>query len=318
VRHPASTVAPDETPGRRRRIADRVSRLVRPASLRRGRAFLAVPLVLVNLTAVWGQAGWAYDHITHGGFLVALLFALSVESIGVYLAWESHEALMADQASAFLRFGSYIVGALVGVLNYLHFSAQSFAIGVAFGALSAISPWLWGIWSRARNRTRLAELGLVDVRGVKLSMARKLWHPIRSVRVLSWAAWEGVTDPADAVAGWAETVKASKTSTTDSATDGETDSATETAVDDEPEFTEPDPVVSREVAPLPPDEADETPDAVDDELGELLEIERVMAEQRAKGKPVTREIAEVMVRTRKSRSQVYRDRQKGRANDSLA
>ena len=30
----------------------------------RGRAFLAVPLVLVNLTAVWGQAGWAYDHIT--------------------------------------------------------------------------------------------------------------------------------------------------------------------------------------------------------------------------------------------------------------
>jgi hypothetical protein len=218
----------------------------RPASLRRGRAFLAVPLVLVNLTAVWGQAGWAHDHVTDGGIVVALLFALSVESIGVYLAWESHEALMADQASAFLRFGSYTVGALVGILNYLHFSAQSFAIGVAFGALSAISPWLWGIWSRARNRTRLAELGLVDIRGVKLSTARKLWHPVRSVRVLSWAAWEGVTDPADAVAGWS----AEKAETPEKvvAETGET----------EPEFVEP----ARQISVRAP--AVETPEPVAD------------------------------------------------------
>lgn len=169
--------------------------------------FLAVPLLLVNLAAVWGQAGWAYDHITSGGFLgfvVALVFAGAVESIGVYLAWEAHESLMADQASAFLRFGSYAVGLLVGLLNFWHFSATSMAAGIAFGGLSAVSPWLWGIWSRARNRTRLAELGLVDVRGVKLSTARKVWHPVRSVRVLSWAAWEGITDPAVAVAGWQE------------------------------------------------------------------------------------------------------------------
>lgn len=171
----------------------------------KGRWFLAVPLVLVNAAAVWGQAGWAYDNITTGalgGWIIAFLFATAVESIGVYLAWESHESLMADQASALLRLGSYAIGLLAGVLNFLHFSGQSAATGIAFGALSAISPWLWATWSRARNRTRLAQLGLVDVRGVKLSTARKVWHPVKSVRVLSWAAWAGVTDPAAAVAGW--------------------------------------------------------------------------------------------------------------------
>jgi len=276
---------------------------VRSTSPRRGRAFLAVPLVLVNLTAVWGQAGWAYDHITitRGGVLIALLFAFSVESIGVYLAWESHEALMADQASAFLRFGSYAVGGLVGILNYLHFSAQSFAIGVAFGALSAISPWLWGIWSRARNRTRLAELGLVDIRGVKLSTARKLWHPVRSVRVLSWAAWEGVTDPADAVAGWAEAAKASETS--DDAATKSDDAATKS--DDaatEPEFTEPAPRIPALSAPKPVAIETEVDAETVKEIDEI-EIHRVMRDTKPR---VSRDVAEIMVRDGCSRATAYR------------
>lgn len=177
----------------------------RPVSRRGGRAFLLVPLILVNAAAVWGQAGWAYENITAGGWAgigISVLFAAAVESIGIYLAWEAHESLMADQASAQLRVGSYAIGGLAGVLNFLHFSVQSTATGIAFGCLSAVSPWLWAIWSRARNRGRLAELGLVDVRGVKLSTVRKVWHPVRSLRVMSWAAWEGVTSPQEAVAGW--------------------------------------------------------------------------------------------------------------------
>jgi hypothetical protein len=41
----------------------------------RGRPFLAllVPLVLVNAAAVYGQAGWALQHLA-GGLVVALLF----------------------------------------------------------------------------------------------------------------------------------------------------------------------------------------------------------------------------------------------------
>lgn len=172
---------------------------------RKGRPvqFLAVPLLLVNTSAIWGQAGWAHEHIA-ASWLIAVAFAAAIESVGVYLAWESHEALMADQAAGMLRLGSYGVGGLAGALNYWHFSAdgEPTAQAVAFATMSSISPWLWAIWSRARNRTRLAELGMVDVRGVRLSASRKLWHPIRSIRVMSWASWEGITDPADAVRGW--------------------------------------------------------------------------------------------------------------------
>jgi hypothetical protein len=169
---------------------------------------LLVPVVLVNAMAVWGQGGWAFEHLTNANgpedVAVALLFAASVESIGVYLAWEAHAALMADQAAGLLRAGSYGVGVLVGVLNYAHFAddGRPTAQAVTFGLLSAISPWLWAIRSRSLNRGRLAELDMIDERGLKLSTNRKFWHPIKSLRVTRWAAWSGVTKPADAVSGW--------------------------------------------------------------------------------------------------------------------
>jgi hypothetical protein len=175
-----------------------------------GRPFaaLALPLVLVNGAAVWGQAGWAYVHVTgtlttvdYLRWALAFVFALAVESVGIYLAWEAHGARMADQAAGVLMLGAYAVGALAGTLNFLHFRA-SLDVAVTFAVMSAISPWLWGVWSKARNRGRLAALGLVDPRGVKLSTSRKFWHPIRSLKVMSWAAWEAETDPVMAVRGW--------------------------------------------------------------------------------------------------------------------
>lgn len=186
-----------------------------PAGLGRAAALL-VPLVLVNASAIFGQAGWAFDHLvvptfraehTAWAVTVSVLFAAAVESIGVYLAWEAHSALMADQAAALLRLGSYGIGVLVGGLNYWHFAGNGgtpTAQAITFGVLSALSPWLWSIRSRSLNRGRLFELGLIDERGVKLSSSRKLWHPVRSIRVMSWAAWSGVTNPAAAVAGWEE------------------------------------------------------------------------------------------------------------------
>lgn len=171
---------------------------------------LLLPLVLVNAAAVWGQSGWAYDHVTRPAWdlgarvVLALLFALAVESIGVYLAWEAHGALMADQAAGLLRAGSYAVGGFAAWLNWEHWyrPGDELALPIAFAVLSGISPWLWAVWSRARNRQRLAELGLADARGVKLSTVRKILHPGRSWKVIRWAAWAGVTSPADAVSGW--------------------------------------------------------------------------------------------------------------------
>lgn len=172
---------------------------------------LLLPLVLVNAAAVWGQAGWAYERVTPrlvteitARIVLSLLFALSIESIGVYLSWEAHMARMNNEAAGLLQAGAYAVGGLAGWLNFDHWHVPGGdnSAAIVFALLSAISPWLWAVWSRARNRARLAELGMTDPRGVKLSTSRKFWHPILSLRVVRWAAWSGEVSPTRAVAGW--------------------------------------------------------------------------------------------------------------------
>lgn len=173
---------------------------------------LAGFLVILNLVAMYGQAQFFRNAITnHSGledWAPAIGVALVIELIGVYLSGMAHAALMADQSAGVLRVASYGIGLLVGFLNYWHFAGtpeQPFAptpSAVTFGALSAISPWLWSIYSRHLHRDRLAELGQVDKRGVKLSINRKVWHPVKSLQVMRFAAWEGITNPDEAVRAW--------------------------------------------------------------------------------------------------------------------
>jgi hypothetical protein len=163
---------------------------------------LILPLLLVNAAAVWGQAGWAYDHLGRS-VVIACLFALAVESIGVFLAAEAHAALMAGHASGTLRLGSYAVGALVGTLNYAHFASPGYRpnpLAVTFGLLSSISPWLWAIRSRSMNRVRLYELGLIDPRAVKFSRLRWALYPVRTFSAFRGAVWAGIQRPDDAIA----------------------------------------------------------------------------------------------------------------------
>jgi hypothetical protein len=69
-----------------------------------------------------------------------------------------------------------------------------------------MSPILCGIYSRARWRSRLVAPGLLDERLPRFSLGRKVFHPVRSLRALSWAGWAGVADPREAVAGWEASV----------------------------------------------------------------------------------------------------------------
>lgn len=162
---------------------------------------LAIPLILVNSAAIYGQAGWAYEHLVQS-VILAGLFAASLESIGVYLSMEAHAALMAGDASLRLRLGSYAVAALVGTLNYWHFSIdwQPTSLAVTFGALSSISPWLWAIRSRSISRDRLRTLGLIDPRAVRFSPLRWLLHIGRTWTAFRAAVWAGVVDPIAAIA----------------------------------------------------------------------------------------------------------------------
>jgi hypothetical protein len=159
-------------------------------------------LILVNSAAIYGQQGWAYDHLGHQRAL-ALMFAVAIESIGIYLAAEAHAALMAGDASIRLRLGSYSIGALVGVLNYAHFADPGYMpnpLALTFGLLSSISPWLWAIRSRSLNRDRLRELGLIDPRAVRFAVIRWVMFPVPTFRAFRRAVWLGITQPAEAVA----------------------------------------------------------------------------------------------------------------------
>lgn len=159
---------------------------------------LILPLILVNLAAVYGQAGWAHDALRRGGWLWAVLFAAAVETVGIYLAAEAHAALLAGHSSGALRLGSYAVGALSGCLNFAHFAGPGYAptpLAVTFGLLSSISPWLWAIRSRAMNRARLFAAGLIDPRAVKFARLRWALFPLRTFAAFRLAVWEGVQSP---------------------------------------------------------------------------------------------------------------------------
>jgi hypothetical protein len=175
--------------------------------------WILIPIViLTNITAMTIQMLWARDEMAtlwpsmepFGLIILAVFWAVTLESCGVYLSAMAHAARLADQSAGFLQTAAYGVGALMGALNYSHFAGwtKPNAIAIGAGMASVVSPWFWAIWSKYRSRARLAELGQVDKRAVKLSTARKFWHPFRSLGVVRHATWAGTVEPDAAVQGW--------------------------------------------------------------------------------------------------------------------
>lgn len=204
-----TTVTVDHGPSSRE-VPDRAPHAGRPVPLL---ALLVPMLILFNLVAMFGQGSYLYDHVAQETWdprvrlAVAVGFALAIELVGVLLAALAHDAAMDDQPSAGIRAGSYLVGIGAGAMNFGHFYSPSDVSGtvgtaVGFALLSAASPFLWALWSSAANKARRKALGDYRRRGVRLSPARKFWHPVRSVRVMAWAAWAGVGTEEEAVRGW--------------------------------------------------------------------------------------------------------------------
>ena len=166
------------------------------------RAIVAiVPLVLCNAIAVFGQLSFIRAHV-HWPLIGAVMFALSLESIAVFLAYHAHLALVSNDSALKLRLASYGMGLLIGILNYSHYANNwrpTFE-AVAVGMLSAISPWLWAVHSRRESRDALMQAGLIEPHAVRLGATRVMWHPVKSARVMYAATWLGVTEPAEAVA----------------------------------------------------------------------------------------------------------------------
>lgn len=178
-----------------------------------------LPLVLVNVMAVMGQFGWGRSNLDQIGsspdhparMTVALLFAGALESLALFQGYYADKALQRGDSAAGLYAGAFGTAAVVAGLNYSHYAAETTtkvlgvtipeptATAVVFALFSFISPALWRIHSRATNRDRLKAAGEIDARAVRLSWSRKLWHPVKSIRTMYWATWEGVATPAEAV-----------------------------------------------------------------------------------------------------------------------
>jgi hypothetical protein len=156
-----------------------------------GRRVLIPVLLLVNAAAIWGQAGWALDHIVpagwdwRAGLALSLAFAAAIELIGVYLADAADQLDALGLPAGGVRLGSYAVGLVSGGLNFTHW-AGNLSAAVAFGLLSAVSPFLWGIAARIR-------------RGRPVAPSRRFWHPKRSYELIRFMAWEGIADESDAI-----------------------------------------------------------------------------------------------------------------------
>jgi len=163
----------------------------------------AVPIVLVNAVAFAGQLAFLRARLPWP-LAGQVLVAVTLESVAVYLAWQAHLALAADDSALRLRLAAYSFAAVIGALNYSHYMAPhwrpTFA-AVTFGLMSVSSPWLWSVYSRRVSRDALKARGLIEPHAVRLGATRWAWHPALSFRVMRWAAWTGEADPARAIAG---------------------------------------------------------------------------------------------------------------------
>jgi hypothetical protein len=180
----------------------------------RQRMILVLPLIGVNALALGGQVGFATDHLGWG-LPQAILFGAVLESIALYIGWHAHQALMSGDSAIKLKAASYLMGAVVGGLNYDHFSGPDWSPttkSVVFGMLSMVSPWLWAMHGRHANRKRLRELGLVDERAPHFSGGRWVHFPVQTWGALRWGIANNIQDPTAAWAGYqrARLVKAER------------------------------------------------------------------------------------------------------------
>jgi hypothetical protein len=175
-----------------------------PAARRAGRIVAAaVPVVLVNLVAFAGQVSALNADLPAWPPIARVALAVALESVAVYLAWHAHLAQLANDSALRLRLAAYGFALGIAALNYSHFAGPHWRPtfpAVAVALCSAASPWLWGVHSRRVSRDRLMAAGLVEPHALRLGGTRWTWHPWRSARVMWLATWQGITDPAEALA----------------------------------------------------------------------------------------------------------------------
>jgi hypothetical protein len=191
--------------------------LRKPATTDASKRLMYVPLLLVNGAAVYGQVAFFYENVapatwaTPGKLTLAAIIAAAIESISVYVGWHAHDALLnkAGNTAARLRRASYVIAAFVASINYAHFATFGpdntlglNAAAAAFGLLSLLSPWLWGLHTRRMQHVQLRKEGVVDAAGATFSGERIRSFPLRAYLARRWSIDNYVTDPRQAWEGY--------------------------------------------------------------------------------------------------------------------
>jgi len=173
------------------------------------RIITAFPLLMVNIVAFSGQLSWAHDNLKSWHTIGQFAFALSLESVAIFLAYNAYLCEKRNDSAFRLKIASYIFALVVAGINYSHFAKpwdKPNAVAVVVGIMSAASPWLWGIYSRSVSRSILFSRNLIEEHGLRLGATRWVWHPIRSAKVMYMATWIGgdMNRPGKAIHAWEE------------------------------------------------------------------------------------------------------------------
>ena len=166
----------------------------------RGAWIAAVPIIIVNYVAFRAQLRFWQAQL---GPADAILLSVALESVAIYWAWLAHQALVADDSALRPKLAAYGIALIIGALNYSHYCKPGWkptAAAVAFGGMSAISPWMWAAYSRRVSRPVLKLKKLIEDHAVRLGITRWFWHAYRCVRVTWTATWTGENRPAEAIA----------------------------------------------------------------------------------------------------------------------
>ena len=165
------------------------------------------PLLIVTACAMYGQIAFAVDAMSPPSMafplrlLIAVVVAVGVESMALYVQWHAHDALLrkATATAARRRRASYAIALAVAGVNFAHFYKVSVPAAVVFALFSAAGPWLWGMHTRRLQHLQLRQEGKLDEAGAVFSAERWRHFPLRTLGARRWSIDYGITDPRMAV-----------------------------------------------------------------------------------------------------------------------
>src|SRR5512138_2664067 len=88
------------------------------------------PLLVVNALTVYGQLAYAMEDVAPAiwpllsRIMLAIGFAMAVESVALYIQWHAHDALLlrSHSTARSLRRWSFLIALAVAAMNYSHFT----------------------------------------------------------------------------------------------------------------------------------------------------------------------------------------------------